>query len=85
MLKTTTQDERAMNPLQVNHFHHQMISNSLLYFVPLYIGESWSDAQWENKNLKKKITCHTKFWASGDAETYLHGTILPDFTIIHSK
>ena len=34
---------------------------------------------------RKKITFHTKFWARGHAEVYLHDTILPDFTIIRSK
>ena len=30
------------------------------------------------------LSFQTKFWARGDAETYLHGTTLPDFTIVRS-
>ena len=38
----------------------------------------------ETRIKRKKITFHTKFWAGGDAETYLHGTTLSDFTIVRS-
>ena len=39
----------------------------------------------ETRTKRKKITFQTKFWARGDAETYLHGTTLSDFTIVCSK
>ena len=38
----------------------------------------------EAQILRKKKIFHTKFWARGDAETYLHGTTLSDFTIVRS-
>ena len=38
----------------------------------------------ETRTLRKKITFQTKFWARRDAETYLHGTTLSDFTIVRS-
>ena len=39
----------------------------------------------ETRTKRKNITFQTKFWARGDAETYLHGTTLSDFTIACSK
>ena len=39
----------------------------------------------ETRTKRKKITFQTTFWARGDAETYLHGTTLSDFTIVCSK
>ena len=38
----------------------------------------------ETRILRKKITFQSKFWAREDAETYLHGTTLSDFTIVRS-
>ena len=63
-----------------------MISNSIYRYGinSLIFGESWSDAQWVNKNLKKENNFSYKILARGDAETYLHGIILSDFTIVHS-
>ena len=45
---------------------------------------SWSDAKWGNTNLKKGSIFSNKIWARGDAESYLHGTTLTDFTIFCS-
>ena len=38
----------------------------------------------ETQILRKKKVFHTKFWARGDAKTYLLGIILSDFTIVRS-
>ena len=70
-----------------------MISNSILFDgyelksveLALYFREKWSDAQCRRKDLKKENNFfRIKFGAREKAETYLHGTTLPDFTIIRS-
>ena len=47
-------------------------------------GEVGQMLSGETRIKRKKVTFHTKFWARGDAETYLHGTALSDFTNICS-
>ena len=67
------------------HFHRQMISNSIQF--DRYGLKSFENPSnfGETRTKRKKITFQTKFWARGDAETYLHGTTLSDFTIVCSK
>ena len=69
-----------------------MISNSIKFDeyelksveLALYFRKKWSDAQCGRKDLKEKKTFRIKFGAREEAETYLHGTTLPEFTIIPS-
>ena len=70
------------------HFRRQMISNSI-YFdrYGLKSVELWGKlalCSVGKHESKKEITFRTKFWGGGDAETYLHGTTLSDFTIVCS-
>ena len=66
-----------------------MISNSIQFDgyelksfeLALYFREKWSDAKCGRKDLKKK-KFRIKFGAREEAETYLHGIALPNFTII---
>ena len=72
------------------HFHRQMISNSIQFDrYGLKSFELWGKVgpmlSGETRTKRKKITFQTKFWTRGDAETYLHGTTLSDFTIVCSK
>ena len=72
------------------HFHCQMISNSIQFDrYGLKSFDLWGKVgpmlSGETRTKRKKITFQTKFWAGGDAETYLHGTTLSDCTIVCSK
>ena len=66
-----------------------MISNSI-YFdrCGLKSIELWGKlvlcSVGKHESKKKKINFRTKFWAGGDAETYVHGTTLSDFIIVRS-
>ena len=67
------------------HFHRQMISNSIQFDRFQTLEKVGPMLSGETRTKRKKITFQTKFWARGDAETYLHGTTLSDFTIVCSK
>ena len=71
------------------HFHRQMISNSIQFDrygakILRTLGKVGPMLSGETRTKRKKITFQTKFWARGDAETYLHGTTSSDFTIVCS-
>ena len=69
----------------------RLVSLSFLFYFTTYktkilrtLGKVGLMLSGETRILRKKITFQTKFWARGDAETYLHGTTLSDFTIVRS-